>query len=219
MLPGLSPRPSGRKKAPPLWTYLGHRQGASGSSPSFSAFIVPRDGLMVVGILGNFGTSYLASGTIGGVAAAKLTPNTSGWGNGGIITREVAAGSYAVTGTYSGGNNQQSSAFAYLLEDYDSPTPVDVGYSNTNSNVVVNTVNVDMFPGTVGLFFNTHGSLRATAWTNAVEQDEQQFGKVTRTTAVREQLSGTDLNLAVSTSWSSNSDLGAAIMGAVWGGI
>lgn len=169
ILPGLYPA------APSLAASLSYIGSASNTADQttydFGNFTAPSAGLMIAGVAARQSTAgqtrTVSSISIGG-SGATIHINPSGGNNASAIaSRLVAAGSQAVSATFSGGVNR-AACFVWFLTRFLSAAPVGVDGINATSG----TSNDMTFPIRAGggaIYVATHSALNDTVFSSAVE--------------------------------------------------
>lgn len=219
MLPGFGSLLLMPDITPPTITYLGASVVGGNPSYSYGNFTAPRSGLFVFTHgNGNSGAQSraISSATIGGVAATILQ-NQAGWASTGIFAREVDAGTFGVVVNMNGSTGYNAVGYAFLVENYRSPTPVVTNGIAQNSTTVSNSVTVNVPMAAAGICGHYHFTSNSITWTNANKISENSTGgnqigsSATFTTTTSQ-----SLNRTITASWPSTGDQGSGLVVAVW---
>jgi len=219
MLPGIGNRIIGIDIIPPTVTYLGASVVGGNPTYSYGSFTAPRSGLFVFCHgNGNSGAQSraISSASIGGVGASIIA-NFAGWGSTGIVTREVAAGTYAVVVSMNGNTGYNAVGYAFLLENYRSPTPVLVSGIAQNSTTTSNSVVINVPMAAAGIVGHYHFTVNSVTWTGATKIAENgSGGNQIGSSAIFSTEANLSTGRTVTASWPSTGDQGSGISLAVW---
>ena len=165
VLPGIGGLVGGAAN-PPKVTYLGGFANAG-------SIVVPRPGLLVVmagGWRSGSGTRQVSAISIGGNSAAPNARPNAQFGCVGLRAREVAAGSIAISASFSGSLTNGYAISCALVEEYGS-NAVQAVYNGTTYGTGIDTRKVDLtYPDpSVGIWAHTHAG--GALCTGAVEGD------------------------------------------------
>lgn len=176
---------------------------------SLGNVVTSADGLIVICVKGRGASSGTVSATIDGVSAGVVIAGASSVNAIGIFSREMVAGTYAVTATFSTGF-QNCSCDAYLLEGYSSATAYDTGDGATASSPATVTLDYPSGGGT-GIYCAIKGPTGAFTWSSATPDADAAI-ESSRQASAHKSSSGAGDSEQVS--WGDG--FSAAMLGAVW---
>lgn len=141
----------------------------------FGNFVIPADGLVVVGIAGRStsGSRTISSLTVGGVAADERldTGDGANANPSGFYTIAKTAGTHNITLTWSGAMNR-AGCFVWLLQNYNSAVPTDTDGLNTSVSGTSVTVTLDISAGGAAFYCGMSGPNEDHTWSGATERED-----------------------------------------------
>lgn len=204
--------------APPLvLTYVNSAQVTSaGTTHNFGNFTAPSAGLMIVGVAGIMNSSQnrsVASISIGGAGGTLHVSGTACYVPSGIASREVGAGSQAVTVTFSA-SMFQSAVSVWFLTGYASATPYDTANVDANTGGTSKSVLIDFPAKSCGVFIHSHWNSNVVTWTNASENYDASLSGGGRVSGASYSTDTALLSRSVTAAWSGSTEGGMS--GATW---